>query len=143
MKSSTAFNHYERLKGWATSELSGVRIYLSTHADLLTRLSEKIYSDPAYKKLPCYYRTKISTLIEERMEDITNKQTVWMYDIGAELPVDYDSLTDFQRAKACCKDGIVAHRYWLREITRHGKTWHEHDGKKFSRHWELTNKIWF
>ena len=59
MKITTALNHERRLVGLAGEVYFLARLSGSTHESLLERLQARVYSDPAWPKVPAWVQAKV------------------------------------------------------------------------------------
>ena len=62
MRISTALNHERRLKGHVSGIYSMARICGSTHKHILDSLQARVYSDPAWDKVPSWVQTRVFAL---------------------------------------------------------------------------------
>jgi hypothetical protein len=70
MKTSTAYNHSTRLIGWVQHIYMTARSCGSTHQHILGQLAEKVYGDPAWKKMPQWARQSVTDLGSTMLKEL-------------------------------------------------------------------------
>lgn len=77
MNTRASYNHQQRLKAIVVDIFGSARSFHSTHAQILDRLTLKVYNDPAWLKLPSHVRVYISAWIEFQFQDIDRHYLAW------------------------------------------------------------------
>ena len=77
MKIDTALNHERRLAGHVNEIFQNARLMGQNHRTILDRITEKVYSDPAWKRAPVWLTSRVDQLIR------TEHDRVYQPDLSA------------------------------------------------------------
>lgn len=144
MKTSTAYNHFTRLKSRMESVYSAAECYHPTHAHILERLTAEVFNDPALPKCPSWVRQGLTDYSSARLERIHRGLVVWLHKGADGRFKSYEALNDQER-DAVNKDSdrkLSAH-VWLKETTGRGTIADKNDyreGATITRSFEITGK---
>lgn len=78
MKKSTALNHQNRLLGHIKEAFHFTEVCRYNHTKHVERIKEKVWNDPAYKKLPGHVKSFLSGYERCLWENFTIKKIVWV-----------------------------------------------------------------
>lgn len=116
MKTSTAYNHYTRLKSRLESIYSGAECYHSTHEHILNEIDRLVWQDKSIKKCPGWVRQGLSDYSSFRLNQIHQNYLVWLHQKEDGTVCSWDLLSDSERQSYNSPDKKGAH-YWLRKTT--------------------------
>lgn len=77
MNTSTSYNHQQRYKAIVADIFSSAKSFHSTHAQILERIGQKVYSDSAWPKVPSHVRVYIGAWVECSFQDIDRHYLAW------------------------------------------------------------------
>ena len=70
MKRSTASNHLQRWSEFVNDTFSQARHFALSHSEIIENLKNKVYSDPAWEKVPSWVRERISSKREHLFDQL-------------------------------------------------------------------------
>jgi len=70
MKIETALNHERRLAGHASEIFQNARIMGQSHREILDRITARVYSDPAWQRLPSWATSRIEQRIRTEHDNV-------------------------------------------------------------------------
>lgn len=130
MRASTAYNHQARLLKQVQETYSlAVQLHL-TYQEIAERLDQRVYSDPAWSRLPSYVQTYIFGWLECKRSEINRYHMVWLMSVDGQLLTSKEmSLLDEQERKYHFIYDADHRSVWARcnmDLSRH--VWCNRDG---------------
>lgn len=112
MKTSTAYNHKRRLANRMRSIYASAVYDRPSHRDLVARVSEGVWADPALKRCPGWVSVALLEVRDSLAEQVYS-HLVWAF-IGSDgVPRQLDALTETDR-QAVFSDTLQGGHYWLK-----------------------------
>ena len=116
MKLSTATNHKNRLANRMRSIYASAVYDRPSHRELVARVSEGVWADPALKRCPSWVYTALMEVRNTLAEQIY-AHLVWAF-IGSDgIPRQLDDLPESDR-QAVFADTLQGGHYWLKSDRR-------------------------
>lgn len=116
MKRSTASNHKRRLANRMRSIYACAVYDRPSHRDLVARVSEGVWADPALKRCPSWVSVALLEVRDSLAEQIYS-HLIWAF-IGSDgVPRQLDDLTETDR-QAVFADTLQGGHYWLKTDRR-------------------------
>ena len=140
MKTTTAYNHLVRLKGYMASVYSAARSYGSPHQEILERLKESVWNDPALKKCPAWVNSSLSNYSLAKLDEIHQHYVVWAFIDSDGKIVPWEALDEQARESYCTADKTGAF-YWVQPKLTGGKSTGVFENQTITRVWNVTNRI--
>jgi hypothetical protein len=142
MNFNTAYNHSVRLKDRVKNIHENAKYSCPTHQELILLISQEIYGDPAWPKLPGWAQQEVTNLHGFLFHVIQQSYTIWLFPQPEGPALAWDEMPEEVRQTYCSADK-KGEMYWLRRrpgVTAKG----EYDGKArtVTRVLEITDKIW-
>ena len=112
MKLSTATNHKNRLANKMRGIYASAVYDRPSHRDLIARVSEGVWADPALKRCPSWVYTALME-VRATLADQIYSHLLWAF-IGSDgVPRQLDALPESDR-QAVFSDAIQGGHYWLK-----------------------------
>jgi hypothetical protein len=117
MKSSTAYNHFRRLRSRLESLFGVAECYKPTHKSLVEDYV-KVLGDPALERCPSWVRRGLNDYAQSRFHRIERELLVWLHPTPSGFK-SWELLSPEERA-ACLAPGYSGKHVWLHETTGRG-----------------------
>lgn len=142
MKSSTAYNHFCRLRSRLESLFGVAECYQPTHQKLLDDYV-KVLEDQALKRCPSWVQRSLHDYAQSRFQRIERELLLWLHPTASGFK-SWELLSPEERA-ACSLPGYSGQHVWLRETTGRGTVADQNryeEGATITRTFVITNQTY-
>lgn len=144
MKTTTLYNHIQRLRRAIDNAYNSAEHYCPTHQELVATINSTLREDAAWKKLPAYAQAELNEYDRARFDRIQRELTIWLFVQPDGTLMSWDEMPEDVRKSYCSLDKKGQH-YWLRKIRPqkvYSHTYGERDGNTLVVKYQITNKPW-
>ena len=85
MKLDTTYNHIHRLKRRIRDIFNRTEVYCLTHEQQIEILTEEVWNDPGYQRMPDWSRAQLRGYIEAHFENFRQNKTHWRVCLDGKL----------------------------------------------------------